>query len=148
LQELKEANSHFGRKGDIPEDELTHLRNGEQAFMAIRPKLIGAGYKTLDSIPRIQKASGVRFYCPPSKGKGVDKKTQEIVTNWIQKLHKFPARLYALDMKEAQAQRYPGVEQLRGMKTTQLADKYIVERNRIRNQYVLLKSIGEEGIQH
>ena len=146
MQELKEANPHFGRKADIPEDELTHLRNGEQAFMAIRPKLIGARYKTLDSIPRIQKASGVRFYCPPSKG--VDKKTQETVTNWIQNLHKFPARLYALDMKEAQAQRYPKVEQLRGMKTTQLADKYIVKRKRIRNQYVLLKSIGEEGIQH
>jgi len=72
--------------------------------MAIRPKLIGAGYKTLDSIPCIQKASGIRFYCPPLKE--VEKRTQEIVTNWIQKLHKFPAHLHALDIKEAQAQRY------------------------------------------
>ena len=51
-------------------------------------------------------------------------------------------------LKEAQAQRYPGVEQSREMKTTQLADKYIVKRNRIRNQYALLKNIGEEDIQH
>jgi len=114
--------------------------------MDIRPKLIGAGYKALDSIPRIQKASGIRFYCPPLKG--LDKRTQGIVTNWVHKLHKFPAHLHALDVKDAQAQRYPGVEQLRWMKTTQLADKYIVKRNRIRNQCALLKNIGEEGIQH
>jgi len=114
--------------------------------MAIRLKLIGAGYRTLDSIPRIQKGSRVRFYCHPLKG--VDKRTQEIVTNWISELHRFPAHLHALDIKEVQAQRYPGVEQLSGMKTTQLADKHIVKRNRIRNQCALLKNIGEEGIQH
>jgi len=85
LQQLKEANPHSGRKEDTPEDELTDLRNGEQAFMAVRPKLIRAGYTTLDSIPRIQKGNGVRFYCPPLKG--VDSKTQESVTRWIQKLH-------------------------------------------------------------
>jgi hypothetical protein len=85
-----------------------------------------AGYTTLDSIPRIQRASGVRFYCPPFKG--VDSKTQEIVTKWIQKLHEFPAHLHTLDIKEAQAQRDPGVEQLGGMRTSQLADKYIVKR--------------------
>jgi len=78
--------------------------------MAIRPKLIRAGYTTLDSIPRIQKASGVRFCCPPLKG--VDSKTQEIVTKRIQKLHKFLAHLHALDIQEAQVQRDPGVEQL------------------------------------
>ena len=114
--------------------------------MAIRLKLIGAGYRTLDSIPRIQKGSRVRFYCHPLKG--VDKRTQEIVTNWIQKLHKFPAHLHALNVKEAQAQKYPEVEQPKGMKTTQLADKYIVKRNTIRNQCALLKNIGKEGIQH
>jgi len=116
---------------NTPEDKLTDLRNGEQAIMAIRPKLIGAGYRTLDSILRIQKASGVRFYRPPLKG--VDKRTQEIVKNWIQKLRKFPAHLHALNMKEAQAQKYPEVEQPRGMKTTQLADKYIVKHNTIQN---------------
>jgi len=146
LQELKDANPHSGREGNNLEDGLTDLRTGELAFMAIRPKLIGAGYKTLDSIPRIQKASGVRFYCPPLKG--VDKRTQELVTNWIQKLYRFPAHLHALDIKEAQAQRYPGVEQLKGMKTLQLTDKYILKRNRIRNRCALLKNIREEGIQH
>ena len=90
MQELKDANPFSGRKFNTPENELTDLRNGVQAFMmAIRPKLIGAGYKTLGSIPR-------------------------------------PAHLHALDIKEAEAQKYPGVEQLRGLKTTQLVDKYIV----------------------
>ena len=70
------------------------------------------------------------------------------MTNWIQKPHKFPTHLHALDIKEAQTQRCPGVEQLRGMKTTQLLDKYIVKRNRTRNECTLLKNIGEEGIQH
>jgi len=148
LQEpwLKDANPHSWRKGNTPEDKLTDLRNGEQSFMAIRLKLIGAGCTTLDSIPRIQKASGKRFYCPPLKG--VDKRTQEILTDWISELHKFPAHLHALDIKEVQAQRYPGVKQLSGIKTTQLADKHIVKRKRIRNQCALLKNIGEEGIQH
>jgi len=34
------------------------------------------------------------------------------------------------------------------MNTTQLADTYIVKRNRIRNQCALLKNIGEKGTQH
>ena len=67
---------------------------------------------------------------------------------WIQKLHKLTAHLHALDIKEAQAQRDPGVEQLGEMKTAQLADKCIVKRNKIRNQCVLLKNTGEESIQH
>jgi len=146
LQELKEANPPSRRKGCTTEDELTDLRNGEQAFMAIRPQRIRAGYTTLDSIPRIQKASGVRFYCPPLKG--VDSKTQDIVTKWIQKLHKFPADLHAIDIKEAQTQRDPGVERMGGIRTSQLADKYIVKRNKIRNQCALLKNQGEEGVQH
>ena len=114
--------------------------------MTIRPKLIRAGYTTLDSIPRIQKASGVRFCCPPLKG--VDSKTQEIVTKRIQKLHKFLAHLHALDIQEAQVQRDPGVEQLGEVRTAQLADKYIVKCNKIRNQCALLKNPGEEGLQH
>jgi len=88
--------------------------------MAVRPKLIRAEYTTLDSIPRIQKWNGIRFYCPSLKG--VDSETQESVTRWIQKLHKFLA-LYALDIKDrAQAQRDPGIVQLGGMRASQLAD--------------------------
>jgi len=34
------------------------------------------------------------------------------------------------------------------MRTSQLADKYIVKRNKIRNQCTLLKNQGEEGVQH
>jgi len=126
------------------EDELTDLRNSEQAFMAVRPKLIRAGYTTLDSIPRFQKGSGIRFYCLPLQG--VDSVMQDSVTRWNQKLHKFPAHLHALDIKDAQAQRDPGIEQLGGMRTSQLADKYIVKRNKIRNQCTLLRNQGEEGV--
>ena len=50
-----------------------------------------------------------------------------------------------MDIKDAQAQRDPGIEQLGGMRTSQLADKYIVKRNKIRNQCTLLKNQGEEG---
>jgi len=45
---------------------------------------------------------------------------QDSVTRWIQKLHKFPAHLDALDIKDAQEQRDPGIEQLGGMRTSQL----------------------------
>ena len=129
LKELRKANPNSRRDDNTPEPELTNLKNGEQAFMAIRPKRILAGYRTLDSIPRIQRASGVQFFCNPQKG--VEKQTQERVTNWIQKLHKFPAYLHSLDLKEAQAQRCPRVEQLQGIQLTQLLDKYIVKRNKI-----------------
>jgi len=64
------------------------------------------------------------------------------------KITQIPAHLHALFIKEAQAQRDPGVEQLGAMKTAQLADKYIVKCNKIRNQCALLKNIGVEGIQH
>jgi len=37
---------------------------------------------------------------------------------------------------------------LGGMRTSQLADKYIVKRNKIRNQCALMKNPGEEGVQH
>jgi len=114
--------------------------------MTMRPKLIQAGKGTLDSIPRIQRASGVQFFCPPLKG--VDNKTQERVTKWFRRQQKFPAHVHSLDLNEAQAQRCPGVEQLQGMKTRQLLDKYTVKRNNIRNHCTLLQSVGEEGIQH
>ena len=77
LQELK--NNLLSEKwDDVLEDELIELKSGEQAFMATRPKFIQAGYTTLDSIPRIQKWSGTRFYCPALKG--VDCQTQERVS--------------------------------------------------------------------
>ena len=93
---------------------------GEQAFMAIRPKLISVGYRTLNSIPRIHKTSRLQFFCPPLKG--VDNQTQGRVTNWIQKLHKIPSLMHSLGLKEAQLQRCPRIKQLQGLKTAQLLD--------------------------
>jgi len=78
LQELKAINLSPEKWDDTLEDELIELRSGEQVFMTIRPKLIKAGYTTLDSIPHIQKGRGTRFYCPVLKG--VDSKIQERVT--------------------------------------------------------------------
>ena len=112
--------------------------------MAIRPKLIKAGYTALDSIPRIQKGRGTRFYCPALKG--VDSKTQERVTRWIQLLHKHPAHLHAMDIKDAPKQRDPGIRPLEGMTTSKLADKYIAKRNKIRNQCTLLRGQVEDGV--
>ena len=57
LQELKTINLLPEKWEDALEDELMELKSGEQAFMATRPRLIQAGYTTLDSIPRIQKGS-------------------------------------------------------------------------------------------
>jgi len=131
---------------DTLEDELTELRSGEQVFMTIQTKLIGARYTTLDSIPRIQKGSRTRFYCPILKG--VDSKTQERATRWIQLLHKYPAHLHALDIQDAQKQRDPGIEPLEGITTSKLADKYIVKQNKIRNQCTraLLRGQVEDGV--
>jgi len=112
--------------------------------MATRPKLIQAGHTTLDSIPRIQKGSGTRFYC--SALKGVGSRTQEKVSKWIQLLHKHLANLYALDIKDAQKQRDPGIKPLAGMTTSTLADKYTVKRNKIRNQITLLRGQVEDGV--
>jgi len=106
LQELKETNLHSERWDGTLEDELTGLRCSEQAFMAIHPKLIRAGYTTLDSIPRIQKGSGIRFYCPPLKG--IDSKPQESATRWIQMLHKFLAHLHTLDIEPKNRDRPQG----------------------------------------
>jgi len=112
--------------------------------MNIRPKLIKTGYATLDSIPRSQKGSGTRFYCPTLKG--VDSETQERVTRWIHLLHKQPAHLHSLDIKDAQKQRDPGIEPLEGMMTSKLADQYIVKRNKIRNHCTLLRGHAEEEV--
>jgi len=143
LQELK--NNLLPEKwDDVLEDELMELKSGEQAFMATRPKLIQAGYTTLDSIPRIQKGSGTRFYCPALKG--VDSTTQERVSKWIQLLHKHPAHLHALDIKDAQKHRDPGIKPLARMTTSKLADKYIVKRNKVRNQCTLLRGQVEDGV--
>ena len=60
------------------------LKSGDLAFLATRPKLIQAGYTTLDSSPRIQKGSGTRFYGPALKG--VDSRTQENLSQWKQLL--------------------------------------------------------------
>ena len=77
LQEFKTINLLPEKWDDTLEDELTEPKSGEQAFMSTRPRLIKAGYTTLDLIPRIQKGSGTRFYCPALKG--VDSKPQERV---------------------------------------------------------------------
>jgi len=61
-------------------------------------------------------------------------------------LHKFPAHLHALDIKDAQTQRDPGIKQMGGMRTSKLADKFIVKRKKIHNQCTLLRSQGEEGV--
>jgi len=107
-------------------------------------QLIKAGYTTLDSIPRIQKGRGTRFYCPALKG--VDSKTQQRVTRWIQLLRKHLAHLHAVDIKDAQKQRDPGIEPLKRMTTSKLADKYIVKRNKMQNQCTLLRGQVEDGV--
>jgi len=114
---------------EVLEDELMELKSGEQAFMATRPKLIQAGYTMLDSIPRLKKGSGTRFYCPAPKG--VDSRIQEKVSKWNQLLHKHPAHLHALDIKDAQPQRDPGIKPLAGMSMSKLTDRYIIKRNKI-----------------
>ena len=135
---------HSVKKEDVgPEDEFMEFKVGEQAFMAVRPKLIQAGYTTLDSIPRLNKRSGTRFYCPALKG--VDSTTQDKVSKWIQLLHKHPAHLHALG-KDAQPQRDPGIQLLVGMTITKLTDIYIIKRNKIRNQITLLRGQTEEGV--
>jgi len=67
LQESKSIHLLPEKWDDTLEDELTELKKGEQAFLSTRPKLIQAGYTTLDSISRIQKGSRTRFYCPALK---------------------------------------------------------------------------------
>jgi len=124
LQELK-IHLLSEKWDEVFEDEFRELNSGEQAFIATRPKLIQAGYTTLDSIPRLKKGSGTRFYCPALKG--VDSRTQEKVSKWIQLLHNHPAHLHALDIKDAQPQRDPGIKPLVGMTITKLTDKYTIK---------------------
>ena len=70
----------------------------------------------------------------------------DLVSKWIQLLHKHPAHLHALDMKDAQKQRDPGIKPLEGITTSKLADKYIIKRNQIRNQITLLRGHVETGV--
>jgi len=144
LQELKHIYLLPEKWDDTLEDELTELKKGEQAFMSTRQKLIQAGYTTLDSIPRIQKRSRTRFYCPALKG--IDSKTQDTVSRWMQLLHKYPAHLHAIDIKDARKQRDPSIKPLERMKTSKFADKYIVKRNKIRNQCTLLRGQVHAGV--
>jgi len=76
----------------------------------------------------------------------VDSRTQEKVSKWIQLLHKHPAHLHALDIKDAQKQRDPGIKPLAGMTTSKLADNNTVKRNKIRNQITLLRGQVEDGV--
>jgi len=143
LQELKN-NVLLDKWDEALEDELMELKKGELAFLATRLKLIQAGYTTLDSIPRTQKGNATRLFCPALKG--VDSRTQEIFSKWTQLLHKHPAHLHALDMKDAQKQRDPGIKPPAGITTSKLADKYIIKRNKIRNQITLLRGHVETGV--
>jgi len=52
----------------------------------------------------------------------------------------------AMDIKDAQKQRDPGIKPLEGMTTSKLADKYIVERNKIRNQCTLFRGQMEDRV--
>ena len=124
------------KQDEVLEDELMELKSGEQAFMPTRPKLIQAGYTPLHSIPRIKKGSGTRFYYPALKG--VDSRTQEKASKWIQLLNKHPAHLHALEIKDAQPQRDPRIKPLAGMTMSNFTDKYTIKRNKIRNQITLL----------
>ena len=76
----------------------------------------------------------------------MDSRTQEKVSNWIQLLHKHPAHLHALDIKHAQPQRDPGIKLLAGMSMNNFTDRYIVKRNKLRNQITLLRVQAEDGV--
>ena len=71
LQELKDTKPHSRRKENTPEAGLTHLKNWGTSLRCRQTEanLVGAGYRTLDSIPRIQIASGDRgtILLPPFK---------------------------------------------------------------------------------
>ena len=67
LQELQ-SNALLDQWDGALEDELMELKKGELAFLATRPKLIQAGYTSLDSIPRTQKGNATRFSCSKRGG--------------------------------------------------------------------------------
>ena len=56
-----------------------------------------------------------KILLPRSKRGGQQNPTSEKVTQWIKLLHKHPAHLHALDIKDAQKQRDPGIKPLEGM---------------------------------
>ena len=68
------------------------------------------------------------------------------MSQWIQLLHKHPAHLHALDIKDAQPQRDPGIQPLARMTITRLTDKYTIKRNKIRNQMTLLRGQAEDEV--
>ena len=68
------------------------------------------------------------------------------MSQWIQLLHKHPAHLHALDIKDAQPQRDLGIIPLAGMSMSKLTDRYIIKRNRIPNQITLLRGQAEDGV--
>ena len=72
--------------------------------------------------------------------------TQDKVSKWIQLLHKHPAHLHALGIKDAQPQRDPGIQPLAGLTIIKLTDKCNIKRNKIRNQITLLRGQTEEGV--
>ena len=76
----------------------------------------------------------------------MDSRTQERVSKWIQLLHKHPTHLHALDIKDAQKQRDPGIKPMAGMTMSKLADKYAIKRNKIRHQITLLRDQVEVGL--
>jgi len=76
----------------------------------------------------------------------VDSRTQEKVSKWIELLHKHPAHLHALDIKDAQPQRDPGIKPLAGMSMSKLTDRYIIKRKKIRNQITILRGQAEDGV--
>ena len=76
----------------------------------------------------------------------VDSRTQGKVSKWIQLLHKHPAHLHALDVKDAQPHRDPGIKHLAGMTMSKLTDKYTIKRNKIRNQITLLRGQADLGM--
>jgi len=49
-------------------------------------------------------------------------------------------------MKDAQKQRDPGIKPLAGITISKLVDKYIIKRNKIRNQITLLRGHVEAGV--
>jgi len=69
---LPELKSHLllEKWDEALEDEFMELKSGEQAFMATRPKLIQAGYTTLDFIPRLKKKEWNEILLPRSQRGG------------------------------------------------------------------------------
>ena len=88
--------------------------------------------------------TGLHGYTAKTDPGGVFHARLHSPTKWIQLLHKHPAHLHALDIKDAQPQRDPGIKPLAGMTMSKLTDKYTIKRNKIRNQITLLRGQAED----